>query len=92
MYYHNVSGDAAALAVATSWATAHNWTCGGLWQDPNNIACGMAYAALYDLAPQDYKLALAVTMDHSVQRWVGYDWCTLKCAPPAPPRAPPKKS
>ena len=74
MYYHNVSGDAAALAVATSWATAHNWTCGGLWQDPNNIACGMAYAALYDLAPQDYKLALAVTMDHSVQRWVGYDW------------------
>ena len=74
MAYQNVSGDGAALAFSSTWAALHNWTCGGLWEDPNNIACGMAFAALYDLAPQDYKLALSVTMDRSVQRWVGYDW------------------
>jgi len=30
--YHNVSGDAAALSFASTWASLHNWTCGGLWQ------------------------------------------------------------
>jgi unsaturated rhamnogalacturonyl hydrolase len=74
MAYHATTQDAAALDFATAWASLHNYTCGGLWQDPNNIACGLAFADLYDLAPADYKLALAVTMDHSVQRWVGYDW------------------
>ena len=60
---------------ALTWASAHNWTCGGLWQDPNNLACGMAFVALYDEAPEDYKLALAVTMDKSVRQWAGcYDW------------------
>jgi len=34
----------------------------------------MGYVALYDAAPEDYKLALSVTMDKSVTRWQGYDW------------------
>ena len=59
---------------ALRWASTHNYTCNGLWQDPNNIACGMGYVALYDAAPEDYKLALSVTMDKSVTRWQGYDW------------------
>lgn len=34
----------------------------------------MAYTDLYDIAPADYKLSLAVTLDHSVTHWVGQDW------------------
>ena len=64
----------ALTAWALRWATAHNWTCNSLWTDPNNIACGMGYAALYDAAPADYKLALAVTLDRGVEQWTPYSW------------------
>jgi hypothetical protein len=74
---------AALSAWANGWAAAHNWTCAGLWKDPNNLACGQGYAALYDAAPEDYKLALSVTMDKSVRLWEGcYDWCVPSPPPP----------
>ena len=79
MMHYGVSQNATLLAWAERWANVHNWTCGGVWDDGNYMACGQAYAALYEIAPADYKLALAVTMDRAIQHYAnstfyGQDW------------------
>ena len=52
-----------------SWAGNHSWACGGPGGDaldPNNYACGMSYAAQYELQPANYKLALLVTLQQAI--------------------------
>ena len=74
MAHYSVSHDSSLLDWGNRWAAVHNWTCDNNWKDANFYACGQAYASLYHTAPADYKLALAITMDHAVQAYTGYDW------------------
>jgi unsaturated rhamnogalacturonyl hydrolase len=79
MAHYAVTRNATLLAWAERWAEAHNYSCGGVWDDGNFFACGQAYAALYELAPADYKLSLAVTMHRAIANYAnssffGQDW------------------
>jgi rhamnogalacturonyl hydrolase YesR len=65
---------ATLLEFGNRWGSVHNWTCGGLWEDANNIACGQGFAGLYDALPEDYKLALSVTLDREVAQWSSSGW------------------
>ena len=65
----NATHKAALLAFGNTWGALHNWSCAGTLGSANDIACGQGFAGLYDAAPQDYKLALAVTLDRAVAQW-----------------------
>lgn len=68
--YANVSGDAAALAFVDLWAETFNYTCSDgnpVYDfDANKQCSGHTYARLYERAPADYKLAMAVTLDRQI--------------------------
>ena len=64
-------------AYIASWAASHNWTCGGPGGDvldPNNFACGMSFAAQYELSPANYKLALLVSLQQAIAQSPLYSW------------------
>ena len=60
-----------------NWSSAQHWTCGGPGSsalDPNNFACGMSYAAQYELQPANYKLALLVSLQQAIAQSPLYAW------------------
>ena len=81
MAHYNVTGNKTIAALATAWAANHSWVCkdAGDPLDCNSFACGMTFARLYEIAPSDEKLALAVTMDRAINTYTGYDWWWSDC-------------
>ena len=65
-------------AYIAGWAVSNNWDCGGP-SDQNNFACGISYAAQYELSPANYKLALFVTLQQSIARAPLYAWWWVDC-------------
>lgn len=79
MAHYNVTGNATLITLATAWAANHSYVCHGDPLNCNSFTCGMTYARLYELTPDDERLALAVTMDRAVNTYTGYDWWWSDC-------------
>ena len=75
--YYNVSKDSKALSFIETWAISNNWTCSNGEHTPaydydaNKQCSGHSYARLYNLAPADYKLAMAVTLERQAATYAG---------------------